>query len=84
MFANNAFASNILTNGQLSKIKLSKIIQSAESLGAFLGKFTIPLTKVADPLAKNVKSPSAIDISIHIKTCGRGFARVGKIITLVI
>ena len=80
MFANNAFASNILTNGQLSKIKLSKIIQSAESLGAFLGKFTIPLIKVADPLAKNVKSPSTIDISIHIKTRGR----VRKIITLVI
>ena len=80
MFANNAFASNILMNGKLSKINLPKIIQSAEFLGAFLGKFTIPLIKVADPLAKNVKSPSAIDISIHIKPRGR----VGKIITLVI
>ena len=80
MFANNAFANNIMTNGQLSKINLSKIIQSAEFLGAFLGKFTIQLIKVADPLAKNVKSLSAIDISIHIKPSGR----VGKIITLVI
>ena len=80
MFANNAFASNIMTNGQLSKTNLSKIIQSAEFRGAFLNKFTIQLIKVADPLAKNVKSLSAIDISIHIKTRGT----VGKIITLVI
>ena len=57
---------------KLSKIQISKIIQSGGFLGSLLSKLAIPLMKVAIPLAKNVLAPlgitaaaSAIDSGIQ-------------------
>ena len=70
-----AFAKNTSTDIKLSKIQLSKMIQSGGFLGNLLGKLAGPLMKVAMPLAKNVLAPlgisaamSAIDGSIK-KRC---------------
>ena len=56
-----------------------------------LGKLAEPLMKVAFPLAKNVLAPltamasvSTIDVAIQWKMCGRGVAKAGKGIILVI
>ena len=45
---------------KLSKIQISKIIQSGGFLGSLLSKLAIPLMKVAIPLAKNVLAPLGI------------------------
>ena len=70
-----AFAKNTSTDIKLSKIQLSKMIQSGGFLGNLLGKLAGPLMKLAVPLAKNVLAPlrisaamSAIDGSIK-KRC---------------
>ena len=47
-----AFAKNTSTDIKLSKIQLSKMIQSGGFLGNLLGKLAGPLMKVAMPLAK--------------------------------
>ena len=39
---------------KLSKVQLSQIIQSAEILGALLGKLAGPLMRVVVPFTKNV------------------------------
>ena len=59
---------------KLSKIQISKIIQSGGFLGSLLSKLAIPLMKVAIPLAKNVlaqlgitAAASAIDAGIKKK-----------------
>ena len=44
------FANNLLTNIKLSKLQISKIIQSCEFFGRLLG----PLMKIGTPLMKNV------------------------------
>ena len=74
-----AFAKNTSIDIKLSKIQLSKMIQSGGFLGNFLGKLAGPLMKVAMPLAKNVLAPvglsatmSAIDGSIKKKMLGSG------------
>ena len=48
-----AFANNSSTNIKLSKIQLSKIVQS----GGFIGKLLGPLLKTGLPLIKNVVTP---------------------------
>ena len=74
-----AFAKNTSTDIKLSKIQLSKIIQSGGFLGNLLGKLAGPLMKIAMPLAKNVLAPlgisaamSAIDGNIKKKMLGSG------------
>ena len=48
------------TDIKLSKVQISKIIQSGGFLGVLLSKTAGPLMKVAVPLAKNISAPSAI------------------------
>ena len=74
-----AFAKNTSTVIKLSKIQLSKMIQSGGFLRNLLSKLAGPLMKVAIPLAKNVLAPlglsaamSAIDGSIKKKMLGSG------------
>ena len=61
----NAFANNMSTDVKLSKVQLSKIIQSGGCLGALLGKLAGPLMKVSVPLAKRFLPPSAIIASAY-------------------
>ena len=70
----NAFNNNMSTDLKLSKVQISKIIQSGGFLGSLLSKLAGPLMKVAIPLAKNVLAPlgitaaaSAIDAGIQKK-----------------
>ena len=95
----NAFANNMMTDINLSKAWLSKIIQSGGFLGALLGKLADTLMKVGVPLAKYFLAPlstvalaSAVDGAIQRKMLVRGaiatsrasLVRVGKWIALVI
>ena len=48
------------TDIKLSKVQISKIIQSGGFSGSLLKKLAGPLMKVAIPLAKNVLAPSGI------------------------
>ena len=87
----NAFANNVSMNVKLSKAQLSQIIQSAEFLGALLGKLAGPLMRVVVPFTKNIlallvtmASVSPICGTIQKKICGQGVVRAGKGITLVI
>ena len=78
-----AFANHLSTDIKLSKIQLSKIIQS----GGFLGRLLCPLLKTGLPLMKNLIKPlakslliplgltaaaSAADAGIHKKILGSG------------
>ena len=70
----NAFNNNMSTDLTLSKIQISKIIQSGGFLGSLLSKLADPLIKVAIPFAKNSLAPlritgaaSAIDAGIQKK-----------------
>ena len=74
-----AFANHSSIDIKLSKIQLSKMIQSGGFLGNLLGKLAGPLMKKAMPLAKNVlgsigisTAMSAIDGSIKKKILGSG------------
>ena len=67
------------TDIKLSKIPISKIIQSGGFLSSLLSKIAGPLMKVAVPIAKNVLAPfgitasaSEIDAGIQKKTHGSG------------
>ena len=67
------------TDVKLSKIQMSKIIQSGRLLGSLLGKTANPLIKVAVTLAKNIlaslriaAAASAIDAGIQKKIHGSG------------
>ena len=67
----SAFNNNMSTNLKLSRVQISKIIQSEGFLGLLLSKLAGPLMKVAIPLAKNVltllgttAAASAIDAGI--------------------
>ena len=71
----NAF-NNMSTDLKLSKVQISKIIQSGGFLGPLLSKLAGPLMKVSIPLAKTVLAPlgitaaaSAIDTEIKKNTC---------------
>ena len=68
----NAFNNNMSTDLKLSKVQISKIIQSGGFLGSLLSKLAGSLVKVAISLAKNVLAPlgitavaSAIDTGIQ-------------------
>ena len=74
----NAFNSNISTDIKLSKAQISKIIQSGGFSGSLLNRLTVPLMKVAFPLAKNILGPlgitaaaSAIEAGIQKKKTRR-------------
>ena len=56
----NAFNNFMSTDLKLSKAQISRIIQSGGFLGSLLTKSAGPLTKVANPLPKNVLAPSGI------------------------
>ena len=75
----NALNNNMSTDLKLSKVQISKIIQSGGFLGSLLSKLAGPLMKVAIPSAKNVLAPlwitaaaSAIDAEIQKKMHGTG------------
>ena len=87
-----AFAKNTSTDIKLSKIQLSKMIQSGGFLGKLLGpllKTGLPLMKsVIKPLAKSVLIPlgltaaaSAADAGIHKKILGPGHNNTTLIIS---
>ena len=70
----NAINNNSATDIKLSKAQIRILIQSGGFLGKLLSKLTVPLMKLALPLAKNVLAPlgltaamSAIDGSIQKK-----------------
>ena len=56
----NAFNNNMSTDLKLSKVHISKIIQSGGFLGSLLSKLAGPLMKAVIPLAKNVLAPLGI------------------------
>ena len=56
----NAFNNNMSLNIKLSKVKVSKIIQSGRFFRSLLSKLAGPLMKVAAPLAKNILYPLGI------------------------
>ena len=55
----NAFKSNMSTDIKLSKIQISKIIQSEGFLGSLLGEIITALMRVVVPLVKNILAPLA-------------------------
>ena len=56
----NAFNNIMSLNIKLSKVKVSKIIQSGRFFGSLLSKLAGSLMKVAAPLAKSILSPLGI------------------------
>ena len=48
------------TDTKLCKTQISKIIQSGGFLGSLLSKITVPLMRVAVPIAKIILAPSGI------------------------
>ena len=65
------------TDIKLSKVQISKIVQSGQFLGSLLNKLAGPLMKIAVPLTKNISAPlgitagaSAIDAGIEKKIHG--------------
>ena len=75
----NAFNNNMSVDIKLSKVQITKIIQSGRFLGSLLSKLAGPLMKIAVPLAKNVLAPlgitaaaSALDAGIQKKIHGSG------------
>ena len=56
----NAFNNNMSTDLKLSKVQISKIIQSGGFLGSLLSKLEGSLMKVAIPLAWNILAPLGI------------------------
>ena len=56
----NAFNNIMSLDIKLSKVKVSKIIQSGRFFGSLLSKLAGPLMKVAAPLAKSILSPLGI------------------------
>ena len=70
----NPFNNNMSTDLKLSKVRISKMIQSGGFLGSLFSKLAGPVMKVAIPLAKNALTPlgitaaaSAIDAGIQRK-----------------
>ena len=71
----NALNNNMSADIKLSKVQITKIIQSGRFLGSLLSKLAGSLMKVAVPLAKNILAPlgitaaaSAIDAGIQKNT----------------
>ena len=74
-----------MTDIELSKAQLSKIIQLGRFLGTLLSKSAGPLMKAILSLAKNVLTPlatmasaSTIDAAIQRRKSGQGIVRAGK------
>ena len=65
-----AFNNNMSTDPKVSKAQISKIIPSGGFLGSLLSKLTIPLMKVAIPLAKNVLVPLGITAAASVIDAG--------------
>ena len=70
----NPFNNNMSTDLKLSKVRISKMIQSGGFLGSLFSKLAGPVMKAAIPLAKNALTPlgitaaaSAIDAGIQKK-----------------
>ena len=70
----NPFNNNMSTDLKLSKLQISKMIQSGGFLGSLFSKLAGPVMKAAIPLAKNALTPlgitaaaSAIDAGIQKK-----------------
>ena len=75
----NALNNNMSTDLKLSKVQISKMIQSGVFLGSLLSKLAGSLMKVSVPLAKNILAPlgiaaaaSEIDAGIRKKMRGLG------------
>ena len=75
----NAFNNNMSADIKVSKVQITKIIQSRRFLGSLLSKLAGPLMKIAVPLAKNVlaslgitAAASALDAGIQKKIHGSG------------
>ena len=75
----NAFNNNMSTDLKLSKVQISKIIQSGGFLGSLLSKLAGPLMRVAVPLATIIlvrleitAAALAIDAGIQKKMHGSG------------
>ena len=63
------FSNHLSTDINLSKIQLSKMIQS----GGFLDRLLGPLLKTGLPLIKNITAAASVtDAEIHKKTLGSG------------
>ena len=60
----NAFSNKMSTDLKLSKVQISKTIQSGGFLGSLLSKLAGQLLKVPIPLAKNVLAPSGIAAAV--------------------
>ena len=61
---------NTSTDLTLSKVQISKIIQSGGFLGSLLSKLAGPLMKVAIPLAKSVLAPLGITAAASVIDAG--------------
>ena len=73
----NAFNNNMSTDLKLSKVQISKIIQSGGFLGSLLSKLADPLMKVAIPLAKDVLAP--LGITAAASATDAGFQKKKKV-----
>ena len=65
------------TDLKLSKVQISKIIQSGWFLGSLLSKLADPLMKVAIPLAKDVLAP--LGITAAASATDAGFQKKKKV-----
>ena len=66
----NAFNNNMSTDLTLSKVQISKIIQSGGFLGSLLSKLAGPLMKVAVSLAKNILALLGITVATSVIDAG--------------
>ena len=66
----NAFSNNMPTDLKLSRVQISKIMQSGGFLGSLLSKLEGPLMKVAIPLAKNILAPFGITAAASVIDAG--------------
>ena len=78
----NAFSNNMSTDIKLSKVQISKIIQSGGFLGSLLSKLAGQLMKVAVTLTKNLKNNRPLEIGKNKKVLSKFKDEVGgKIMT---
>ena len=66
----NVFNSNISTDINISKVQISKSIQTGGFLGLLLNELADPLMKVAVPLAKNILAPLGITAAASVIDAG--------------
>ena len=78
----NAFNNNMSTDLKLSKVQLSKIIQSGGFLGPLLSKIAGPLMKISIHLAKNVFVP--LEITAAASAIGAGFKKKYMVLEILL